>query len=165
MAASGHGTEQGNTFFDGIAGHDADNPSTASRAISVGAYDDATQAYADFSGRGFARLGHPIKPELAAPGVNIITARAGGGYETVTGTSFAAPFVTGSAALMMQWGIVNGNDPYLYGEKLKAYLIRGARSLPGETVYPNERVGYGALCLERSFRCKNNRKCKVHKKQ
>ena len=122
-------------------------PSTASRAISVGAYDDATQAYADFSGRGFARLGHPIKPELAAPGVNIITARAGGGYETVTGTSFAAPFVTGSAALMMQWGIVNGNDPYLYGEKLKAYLIRGARSLPGETVYPNERVGYGALCL------------------
>ena len=126
-------------------------PSTASRAISVGAYDDATQAYADFSGRGFARLGHPIKPELVAPGVNIITARAGGGYEAVTGTSFAAPFVTGSAALMMQWGIVNGNDPYLYGEKLKAYLIRGARSLPGETVYPNERVGYGALCLERSF--------------
>ena len=52
---------------------------------------------------------------------------------------------------MMQWGIVNGNDPYLYGEKLKAYLIRGARSLPGETVYPNERVGDGALCLERSF--------------
>ena len=69
----------------------------------------------------------------------------------MTGTSFAAPFVTGSAALMMQWGIVNGNDPYLYGEKLKAYFIRGARSLPGETVYPNERVGYGALCLERSF--------------
>ena len=52
---------------------------------------------------------------------------------------------------MMQWGIVNGNDPYLYGEKLKAYFIRGARSLPGETVYPNERVGYGALGLERSF--------------
>ena len=69
----------------------------------------------------------------------------------MTGTSFAAPFVTGSAALMMQWGIVNGNDPYLYGEKLKAYLIRGARKLPGEAEYPNERVGYGALCLERSF--------------
>ena len=126
-------------------------PSTASLVITVAAYDALTFSYADFSGRGFARLGHPIKPELAAPGVNIITARAGGGYEAVTGTSFAAPFVTGSAALMMQWGIVNGNDPYLYGEKLKAYLIRGARSLPGEAVYPNERVGYGALCLERSF--------------
>ena len=72
------------------------------------------------SGRGEAGVGHPVSPELAAPGVNIITARAGGGYEAVTGTSFAAPFVTGSAALMMQWGIVNGNDPYLYGEKLKA---------------------------------------------
>ena len=126
-------------------------PSTAGRAISVGAYDDATQTYADFSGRGFTRLGHQIKPELAAPGVNIVTARAGGGYEAVTGTSFAAPFVTGSAALMMQWGIAEGRDPYLYGEKLKAYLIRGARKLPGEAEYPNERVGYGALCLERSF--------------
>ena len=126
-------------------------PSTAGRAISVGAYDDATQAYADFSGRGFTRLGHRIKPELAAPGVNIVTARAGGGYEAVTGTSFAAPFVTGSAALMMQWGIVDGNDPYLYGEKLKAYLIRGARALPGEAVYPNERVGYGVLCTAQSL--------------
>ena len=126
-------------------------PSTANRALSVGAYDDATQAYADFSGRGFTRLGHQIKPELAAPGVNIITARTGGGYEAVNGTSFAAPFVTGAAALMMQWGIVDGNDPYLYGEKLKAYLIRGARRLPGEVEYPNERVGYGALCLADSF--------------
>ncbi len=69
MAASGHGTEQRNTFFDGIAGHDADNPIDRQPGDLGGAYDDATQAYADFSGRGFARLGHPIKPELAAPGV------------------------------------------------------------------------------------------------
>lgn len=69
--------------------------------------------------------------------------KAGGGYEAVTGTSFAAPFVTGSAALLMQWGIVDGNDPFLYGEKVKAYLIRGARHLPGYTEWPNERVGYG----------------------
>ena len=80
-----------------------------------------------------------------------MTARAGGGYETVTGTSFAAPFVTGSAALMMQWGVVRGNDPFLYGEKLKAFLIRGARHLPGESVYPNPRIGWGTLCLTDSF--------------
>ena len=126
-------------------------PSTAARAITVGAYDDSYQAYADFSGRGFNRLDQGIKPDLTAPGVNIVTARTGGGYEAMTGTSFAAPFVTGSAALMMQWGIVDGNDPYLYGEKLKAYLLRGARPLPGEEVYPNPRLGYGTLCLDASF--------------
>ena len=72
---------------------------------------------------------------------------AGGGYASFTGTSFAAPFVTGAAALLMEWGIVNGNDPYLYGEKVKAYLRRGARQLPGFEEYPNNQVGYGALCV------------------
>ena len=126
-------------------------PSTASGVISVGAYNDSNLAYADFSGRGFTRQTRQVKPDLAAPGVDIITAKAGGGYEAVTGTSFAAPFVTGSAALLMQWGIVDGNDPFLYGEKVKAYLIRGARHLPGYTEWPNERVGYGALCVEESI--------------
>lgn len=126
-------------------------PSTALRVISVGAYNDSYQTYADFSGRGFTRLDNLIKPDLSAPGVNVVTSRAGGGYEPVTGTSFATPFVTGSAALLMQWGIVMGNDPFLYGEKLKAYLIRGARHLPGETVYPNPRLGWGTLCLAASL--------------
>lgn len=126
-------------------------PSTALRAISVGAYNDSFQTYADFSGRGFTRLDNLIKPDLSAPGVNVMASRAGGGYEPVTGTSFATPFVTGSAALLMQWGIVMGNDPFLYGEKLKAYLIRGARHLPGETVYPNPRLGWGTLCLAASL--------------
>lgn len=118
-------------------------PSTASNVISVGAYDDSYRAYADFSGRGFTRQTGQVKPDLAAPGVDIVTARRGGGYEAVTGTSFAAPFVTGSAALLMQWGILQGNDPFLYGEKVKAYFTRGARHLPGYDVWPNERLGYG----------------------
>lgn len=126
-------------------------PSTSFRAVTVGAYDDSYPAYADFSGRGFTRLDRMIKPDLVAPGVNIVTAKAGGGYEAMTGTSFAAPFVTGSAALLMQWGIADGNDPYLYGEKIKAYLTRGAKPLPGEEVYPNPRLGYGTLCLDASF--------------
>lgn len=126
-------------------------PSTARRVISVAAYDDAYFTYADFSGRGYTRLNHQIKPDLAAPGVNIITAAAGGGYEAVTGTSFATPFVTGSAALMMQWGIVDKQDPFLYGEKVKAYLIKGAIPLSGEAIYPNPRLGFGALCLADSF--------------
>lgn len=118
-------------------------PSSASRAISVGAYDARTFAYADFSGRGFTRLTNLVKPDLVAPGVEIMTTTVGGGYAAFTGTSFATPFVTGSAALLMEWGIVRGNDPYLYGEKVKAYLRRGAKMLPGFVEYPNEEVGYG----------------------
>ncbi len=126
-------------------------PSTARKVISVGAYDSAYQSYADFSGRGYTRMTNQVKPDLAAPGTDIVTAAAGGGYDSVTGTSFAAPFVTGAAALMMEWGIVRGNDPYLYGEKVKAYLRRGARPLPGFGAYPNQQIGYGVLCVRESL--------------
>ncbi len=63
----------------------------------------------------------------------------------------ATPFVTGSVALMMEWGIVNGNDPFMYGEKMKAYLIAGARKLSFERVYPNPTLGFGALCLRETL--------------
>ena len=134
-------------------------PSTASKVITVGAYDAAYEAYADFSGRGYPlssvsgeRVNQgSIKPDIAAPGVAVNTIAPGGSLVQVSGTSFATPFVTGSAALLMEWGIVRGNDPYLYGEKMKAYFRRGAKPIRGESVYPNEKVGYGALCVADSL--------------
>lgn len=129
-------------------------PSTASLVITVAAYNALTFSYADFSGRGPARVyeGTGVtKPDLAAPGVNVTAPTVGGGYAQFTGTSFATPFVTGSAALLMEWGIVKENDPYLYGEKVKAYLRRGARELPGYEEWPNEVLGYGALCTAQSL--------------
>ncbi|NLK74347.1 MAG: S8 family peptidase [Clostridiales bacterium] len=125
-------------------------PSTASRAISVGAYNAFTDSLAPFSGRGYTR-NNEIKPDLVAPGVNINSCSPGGGYTIRSGTSMATPFVTGSAALLMEWGILRNNDPYMYGEKLKAYLINGARQLRIEREYPNRLLGYGALCLYNSF--------------
>ncbi len=126
-------------------------PAAAKNVISVAAYDSRTEAYAEFSGRAFQILPWAGKPDLAAPGVDVQTAAVGGGYRNVSGTSFATPFVTGSAALLMEWGIVRGNDPYLFGNKVKAYFRRGARKLPGFSETPNYRVGYGALCVERSL--------------
>ncbi len=126
-------------------------PSAAGKVITVGAYDSRNGIYADFSGRGFTRLTGQIKPDLAAPGVEIMASAAGGGYDSFTGTSFAAPVVTGSAALLMQWGIVDGNDPFLFGEKVKAYLRRGARPLRGAGPEPNPQTGFGRLCVQDSL--------------
>ena len=125
-------------------------PATARRVISVGAYDARQNTYADFSGRGCRALPYP-KPDLVAPGVDIYAPRSGGGYASFTGTSFSTPFVTGAAALLMEWGITRRNDPYLYGEKLKAYLRRGAKALPGVEKLPNDLIGWGRLCLESSL--------------
>lgn len=126
-------------------------PAAAQNVVSVAAYDSHTDTFADFSGSAFQVLPWAGKPDLAAPGVDLMTTAAGGGYRNVSGTSFATPFVTGSAALLMEWGIVRGNDPFLFGNKVKAYLRRGARALPGFAEIPNYRIGYGALCLERSL--------------
>ena len=126
-------------------------PSTAARVITVGAYDGYFDRAAAFSGRGYTRETNQVKPDLAAPGVDITSCAPGGGYVVRSGTSMATPFVTGGTALLMQWGIVDKNDPYLYGEKVKAYLIKGARRLPAMRDYPNPVLGWGALCVSQSL--------------
>lgn len=125
-------------------------PSTATNPITVAAYNSNTDSFASFSGQGFTGLSLP-KPDIAAPGVDITSTAPGGGYTQNTGTSMATPFVTGSAALLMEYGIIQKRDPYLYGQKVKAYLQKGARHLPAVQTYPNPQIGWGVLCLKDSI--------------
>ena len=132
--------------------------------VTVGCYDGSfavgnPRSCELYSGRGFA--GSPVrKPDLVAPGTDILSCglmsqggqdRGTGPYVAKSGTSMATPIVAGSCALLMEWGIVRGNDVFLYGEKVKAYLRAGARALRGETAYPNSRVGWGGLCVSSSL--------------
>lgn len=123
-------------------------PATMFGAISCGAYDHLNNSLYSKSSWGPTRS-LVMSPDLVAPGVNI-----GGyypmGYGAMSGTSTAAAITAGACALLMQWGIVRGNDVSLSTYQIKAYLIKGCSR--NETMsYPNTQWGYGALNLLETF--------------
>ena len=126
-------------------------PATVKNVISVGSYNYLVDTISPFTGRGQVFEGQYIKPDIVAPGEGIYSAIPNRSFDKKTGTSMATPQVTGAAALMMQWGIVNRNDPYLYGERLKYFLILGAKKGRRDISYPDPAWGYGELCLRDSF--------------
>ncbi len=121
-------------------------PATALYPISVGGFRPETETVSPFSGRGDQDCAGRVLLDLTAPAEAVRSAKAGGGYDVFTGTSMAAPFVSGAAALMMEWGVVQGNDLFLYGQRVKAFLCKGALRSPFLT-YPNPLWGYGRLNL------------------
>ena len=121
-------------------------PATAMYPISVGGFRPETETVSPFSGRGDQECAGRVLLDLTAPAEAVRSAKAGGGYDVFTGTSMAAPFVSGAAALMMEWGIVQGNDLFLYNQRVKAFLCKGALRSPFLS-YPNPQWGYGRLNL------------------
>lgn len=124
-------------------------PGAAERVISVGAYNHITDASYVASGRGYTATGL-VKPDFVAPGVDVYGVRAGGGYTTRTGTSVAAAHAAGAAALLLTWGVTDGNLPYMGTNEVKSVLIRGAKR-ENNTVYPNNIYGYGKMDVIEAF--------------
>ncbi len=118
-------------------------PSYSPSAITLGAYQASGESLYPDSGRGYGINGI-IKPDLAAPGVDIQGPGQRGLFVAETGTSAAAAVAAGACAQLLQWGIVDGNYPSLNSTEIKNILIRGARRSP-ERNYPNREWGYGIL--------------------
>lgn len=121
-------------------------PATVQSVISVGSYNYMTNTFSAFSGRGKLYKTSFTKPDVVAPGEDILSAVPGGNFDTKTGTSMAAPHVTGICALLLEWGIVKGKDPFLYGDRLKYYLSKGAKRSRTEITYPDPSWGFGTVC-------------------
>ena len=138
------------TLFVVAAGNDGpypdgiETPGAAASALTVGAVDGADHV-ADFSSRG----GTLMKPDIAAPGVDVVAARAAGTamgtvvdgmYTSASGTSMATPHVAGAAADLLQ------RHPGWSAGRLKAALVSTSDAVPG-TVY---QVGGGRLDVGRA---------------
>ena len=126
------------------------DPGNAQYPITVTAYDHTNNSIYIHASRGYSRSGR-IKPDLAAPGVNILGASASGRRLTrMSGTSVSAAHLAGAAAILLNWGILDGNYPYLNTPVLKSIFVRGAQRNPALT-YPNREFGYGTLDLYEAF--------------
>ncbi|BCJ50118.1 hypothetical protein Asp14428_15930 [Actinoplanes sp. NBRC 14428] len=120
-----------------LGGHTVGSPGTADSALTVGAVDDQ-DAIANFSSRGPRAGDEAIKPDITAPGVDIVAAAAANGtlgtpadegYVTINGTSMAAPHVAGAAAIALQ------QHPDWSPRLLKGLLMGAARPTEGASVF------------------------------
>lgn len=122
-------------------------PATADRLISVGAYDVQRNTFADFSGRGPVIESGGFKPDICAPGVNIMAPTPGNTYAVVSGTSMSCALACGAGALLMEQGIVRGNDEYFYGDRMKAFFKSRALPLLNLPDRPDNTGGFGRMCV------------------
>ena len=119
-------------------------PATALRTITCGAYNSSDNSLFVASSWGPTRLPR-MSPDFVAPGVSV-KGLYPTGYGTMTGTSVATAVTAGAAALLMEWGVVQGNMPTLNGDLIRSLLISGCVR-DANISYPNVKWGYGKLNL------------------
>lgn len=125
------------------------SPGDSIECITATAYQYRDNSLYLQAGRGFRPDGG-ITPDLAAPGVELLVPLLRGGFETASGTSLSAAMTAGVAALLFEWAVIRGNQPYFTGTNVKHYLERGARR-EERISYPNREWGYGRLDLYHTF--------------
>ncbi len=125
------------------------SPGNGSVPITVTAYNPANRNLYQRASRGYTRI-NDIKPDLAAPGVNIQAPTLQHGFTEISGTGAAAAHTTGVTAILMEWGIVRNNSPGIDTLVIKKLLIRGASRSTTQT-YPNRDWGYGILDIYNVF--------------
>lgn len=125
------------------------NPGNAQSPMTVSYYDAANGSISIYSGRGYTRLG-VIKPDFAAPGVNVLGPTANNTFAVSSGSSIAVGIAAGAAALMTEWIIYDRNGGPFDSRQVKNLLILGTERSLDES-YPNRLWGYGRLSLINTF--------------
>lgn len=126
-------------------------PGDAVNGMTVTAYQYRDNSLYSRASRGY-NTDNVVKPDFAAPGADLKTAVPGssGRYTQASGTSLAAAQTAGTAALLFEWAIIRGNEPFFSGNSVKNYLRRGAVR-DEEMQYPNPEWGYGRIDLYHTF--------------
>lgn len=124
-------------------------PSASVSTMTTAAYNAYDNSLFLNSSRGFTRTGQ-IKPDFAAPGVNVFGPNLRGGFTTATGTSVATAITAGACAQMVEWGMRRTPPRIFNNSELKALFIRGADRSRQE-LYPNREWGYGTLNVYQVF--------------
>ncbi|MBZ9690326.1 S8 family peptidase [Clostridium sp. M14] len=124
-------------------------PSTARKVVTVAYHGLVNESLIATSGKGFNTNGL-INPDISTVGINILTTKVLGETTLVSGSSAATAVIAGGCALLLQWGIIDGNDTTMYSTKIRSYLIYGAYRKP-ELTYPNRESGYGSFDLLGTF--------------
>lgn len=124
-------------------------PGNTSDPMTVASYNGADNSIAIDSGRGYTRSGR-LKPEFAAPGVNVTGAAGRGQFAGRTGSSIAAGITAGATALLFEWMVYQLGRTNIDSIQLKNLMILGTERKETE-VYPNRAWGYGSLNLYNTF--------------
>ena len=124
---------------------------TIENVITIGAYNGKTSSMWIGSSKGPIK-GKGIKPDIVAPGVDIISPFINQSYTTSTGTGVSSSLTCGVLALIMEYISQQGNyaRKQLFTQVLKTYLMRGATKQDIYT-YPNPSQGYGILNLKNTI--------------
>lgn len=129
-------------FIDSNPDTTITSPGNSFYPITITAYNHVNNSIYYAASRGLTRSG-VLKPELAAPGVEIVCPIANNKYGTITGTGAAAAHAAGIAAMLMEWGVIKGNNTEMDGFDIKSLLIRGAKRNSDESI--NNIWGYGRI--------------------